>query len=87
MIRPANQAGPAFTRFKINVPAKFRRNNNIVSKGLNRLTQNSFDLVRAVGLGCIKKGHAILIGCSDDIMHLGAARNECLIGSAHILYA
>src|SRR3974390_1063901 len=85
MVRLAVQPHLETAGLRIDVPAELRSDCDLVAEWCDALTEDSFAFERPISLSRIKKRHAMVIGCANDIDHLRAVWHERFITAAHIL--
>jgi hypothetical protein len=87
MLRAAVQPRPTLAGLEIDVPAELRHDHRPVPEWLRGFAEDAFVLMRAIGLGAVEEGDALVVGCPDDVDHLRAVRDRRLERAVHVLDA
>ena len=87
MGRAADEARAPRASLQVDIPAELAGDHHLVAKGRDGFAENPLALVRAIGLGGVKKRDATLIGRADDVDHFRPRRNRRLVSAGHVLHA
>src|SRR5690606_20664866 len=85
MVGAADQPRAPLAGLQIDVETELAGDHDLVPERHDGFAKNPLALMRAIGLGGVKKGDAAFIGRADDIDHLGAGRDRRLVGAGHVL--
>ena len=83
---PAVQPGKSLPGFLVDIPAELRGDHHLVPERRDSFAEDPLHLMRTIRFGRIEKRHTTIERRSDDVDHLGTARDRRLIGAAHVLH-